>query len=199
MPPLAPEGAGQVREAHDTGPADRLDWKRRGLSPTSRRVAFAVAEALLSDLDDEGALIPGAPDACNRGVDAVDDSTGRASADLRRGFGFLCVLMEWLPLFVIGVPSRMTRLPLDARVRYLEALEASRIGFLAMLLVAFKVPLCIPAFEEGEELAATGFDRPHAGARRKLALSTETASDAGPAEPTSSDEGAAGPEERRAA
>jgi hypothetical protein len=28
--------------------------------------------------------------------------------------------------------------------------------------------MCIPAFEEGEELALTGFDRPDTAARRRL-------------------------------
>ena len=37
-----------------------------------------------------------------------------------------------------------------------------------MLLVAFKVPLCVPAFEEGELLTMTGFDRPNINARRRL-------------------------------
>jgi hypothetical protein len=60
----------------------------------------------------------------------------------------------------------MSRLPLRARLAYLEALESSRVGLLSMLLVAFKVPLCIPAFEEGAELAMTGFDRASTAARR---------------------------------
>jgi hypothetical protein len=36
--------------------------------------------------------------------------------------------------------------------------------------VSFKVPLALPAFEEPEELARTGFDRPSLVARRKLAV-----------------------------
>ena len=98
----------------------------------------------------------------------MDDALGRASSDLRRGFVLLSLLMEWLPLFLVGAPSRMSRLPLARRVAYLEALETSRFGLLAMLLVAFKVPLSIPAFEQGEELASTGFDRPDTVARRRL-------------------------------
>jgi hypothetical protein len=62
----------------------------------------------------------------------------------------------------------MSRLPLGRRVAYLEALEGSRIGLLSMLLLAFKVPLCIPAFEEGEELLSTGFDRATTATRRRL-------------------------------
>jgi len=166
-------GSPAMREAAPPGgrneTADhRLDWRRDGLSPFARRVAHAVIEAVLSDEDDEGRLAPGRPEACARAVDTLADTVGRGSSDLRRGFAALCVLMEWLPLAVVGAPSRMTRLPLARRVAYLEALESSRIGWFSMLFIAFKVPLCIPAFEEGEELRDTGFDRPSTVARRRL-------------------------------
>lgn len=146
----------------------RLDWRRRGLSPFSERVALAVIEAVMSDEDAEGRLVPGRPEMCARAVAVLGDTVGRGSADLRRGFGVLAFFMEMLPLFVVGAPSRMSRLPLDRRLAYLEALEGSRIGWLPMLLVAFKVPMCIPAFEETEELGETGFDRPTTVARRAL-------------------------------
>ena len=109
---------------------------------------------------------PGRPEACARGVAWLDDALGRSSPDLRRGFALLSLALEWLPIFVVGAPGRMSRLPLDRRVAYLEALETSRVGWLSMLLVAFKVPLAIAAFEEGEELASTGFDRPTLSSRR---------------------------------
>jgi hypothetical protein len=149
-------------------PRGRLDWGRPGFSARTRRVALAFTEALLADEDERGELVPGRPELCADAVANLDDGVGRSSADLRRGFGVLAFLMEWLPLLVILAPSRMSRLPLGRRLAYLEALEASRIGWLSMLLVAFKVPLCIPAFEEGEELASTGFDRPSTVARRRL-------------------------------
>lgn len=150
--------------------AHRLDWGRRGLSDGSRRVVLAFMEALLSDEDAEGHLVPGPSGPCARAAAALDDSLGRSSSDLRRGFAVLSFLMDWLPILVSGTPGRMSRLPLDRRVAYLEKLESSRIGWLAMLFVAFKVPLCIPAFEEGDELALTGFDRSTISARRKLPI-----------------------------
>lgn len=148
----------------------RLDWKRPGLFAWQRRVAYCVVETLLADEDEQGALIPGGAAACTRAVDAIDDSFGRGSGDLRRGFVVLCLFMQWLPFFMIDTASRMTRLSLADRIRYLEALESSRIGWATMLLVAFKVPMCIPAFEEGEELAETGFDRPSTESRRRLPM-----------------------------
>jgi hypothetical protein len=164
-------GAAEAGEA-----VDRLDWPKDGLRPWQRRVAWAVAEALLCDEDDAGALLPASPEACARAVAWMNHSLGRASSDLRRGFFALSLLMELLPLFVLGTPRRMSRLPLARRVAYLEALEASRLSALPLLVVAFKVPLCVPAFEEGEELASTGFDRPTTAARRlKLARAPEAA------------------------
>jgi hypothetical protein len=152
----------------DHGEKHRLDWGRSGLSARAARVARAVTEAMLSDEGDGGELVPGSPAACARAVAWLDDSLGRSSPDLRRGFAVLSFILEWLPVFVIGAPSRMTRLPLARRVAYLEALESSRVGLLAMLLVAFKVPLSMAAFEEGDELASTGFDRPDTTVRRRL-------------------------------
>jgi hypothetical protein len=129
-----------------------------------------VIEALLCDEDERGQLVPAGPEVCERAVAALDHAIGRSSADLRRGFAVLTLLMDLLPLFVIGAFSRMSRLPIERRLAYLEALEASRIGLLPMLLVAFKVPLCIAAFEDGEELRRTGFDRESTTSRRKLPI-----------------------------
>lgn len=146
----------------------RLDWPRDGFWKISRRVAYAAAEAFLSDRDEAGRLIPGPEGACARAVRALGHSVGRTGTDLRRGYNFVLVLLELLPLFVLGTPSRMSRLPLEQRVAYFEALEASNNGLLAMMLIAIKVPLCMPAFEEGDELALTGFDRPSTTSRRRL-------------------------------
>lgn len=141
---------------------------RRGLSPRAERVAHAAAQALLADEDDDGALVAAPSETCDRAVVWLSRATGQASPAMRRGFGVLALLLQMLPLFVIGVPRRMTSLSLADRVRYLEALETSRFGLLSMLLLAFKVPMSIAAFEEGEELRSTGFDRPSTASRRAL-------------------------------
>lgn len=163
---------------------DRLDWKRPGLSPRALRTVHATAEALLCDADARGRLQPPRDGLVTYVVEEFDHSVGRGSTDLRRGFAVLSFVLEWLPLFVIRKPSRMSRLSLADRVAYLEGLEASRVGLLVMLYVAFKVPLCIPAFEEGEELALTGFDREHTASRRKLPT-LRAAADAAPGSKTS--------------
>ena len=147
-------------------PDDPLDWRRPGLSGRSRRIALAAAEAMLADEDATGAVVAGPVAASERAVAGFDGMLGAASLELRRSFAALALALEWLPLFVVGAPSRMSRLPLAARVRYLRALEESRVTLLSLLLVAFKIPLCLRAFEEGPELASTGFDRPDTVIRR---------------------------------
>jgi hypothetical protein len=138
----------------------------RKLAAWQRRLTQAVIEAVLADEDGQGRLLPGSPEATSRALAWLDDALGRSSAALRGGYWVMSLLMEWLPIFVVRTPGRTSRLPLDRRVAYLEALESSRLGLLCMLLVAFKVPLGIPAFEEGDELASTGFDRASTAARR---------------------------------
>lgn len=147
---------------------DRLDWPGSGFSARSRRVVQAFAEALLADEDEAGNLLPPRAELCERAIAQLDHAVGRSSSDLRRGFGVLTFLLEWLPLAVIGDFSRMTRLPLDRRIVYLEAMETSKFGWFPLLVVAIKVPLTIPAFEEEELLRETGFDRPDTAARRSL-------------------------------
>lgn len=156
-------------EATAETPASRaapLDRPRSGLSERSRRIAWAAAEAILCDEDEHGALVPASQEVCEHAVWGLGDSLIRTSPELRRAFGVLAILLEILPLFVIGAPHRMSRLPLDRRLAYLEALENSRFGLLCMLFIAFKVPLCVPAFEQEDLLRSTGFDRDHLASRR---------------------------------
>ncbi|MEO7329114.1 MAG: hypothetical protein ABI193_11075 [Minicystis sp.] len=147
---------------------DRLDWPGSGFSARSRRVVQAFAEALLADEDEAGNLLPPSRALCDRAIAELDHAVGRSSSDLRRGFGLLTFLLDWLPLFVIGDFSRMSRLPLGRRITYLETMETSKFGWFPLLVVAIKVPLTIPAFEQEELLRETGFDRADTAAKRVL-------------------------------
>lgn len=146
----------------------RLDWGRAGLSARSRAILFSAAEAIYSDEDDDGQIFVPATGICERAVNGVDLMIGNGSADLPRGFALFTFFLQMLPVFFIGRLSRMTKLSLAERVDYLRALEHSRVGLIVMLLVAIKVPMTMSAFEEGVELASTGFDRPNSVARRRL-------------------------------
>ncbi len=164
--PRAPAPA-RTSERRSPDPTDhRLDPPLYGLPRWGRRITFSLAEALLADEDDAGVIEPAPPALAERAVEWLDRSIGRGSATLRVGFTVLALLVELLPLVVLGTPRRMSRLPIARRVAYLEALEASRLGLLTMIAVAFKVPLVLAAFEAPEELRSIGYDRGDITARR---------------------------------
>ncbi len=144
------------------------DWGRSGLPAFCRPIARAVAEALLADDDGHGGLVPPSDATLDHCVATLDRWLGHASPELSKGFVVLSLAMEALPLAIVKKPTRCTRLSLADRVHYLEALEGHRSGLFAMLAVAFKVPLCVPIFEEGDGLVETGFDRPTLAHRRRL-------------------------------
>jgi hypothetical protein len=146
--------------------AHPLDWRRSGLDALGKRVCRAFAEAALADEDERGELVPPSDELLDRVVHKLDLWLGTGSAQLKFGFVALVLAMESLPLAIIRSPKRMSNLPLRERLRYLEKLEESKNGMLSMLLVAFKVPLLTSAYEEGELLRETGFDRPTLASRR---------------------------------
>jgi len=137
---------------------DSRDWGRRFLSTARRRTIAAIAEALFSTEDEKG-LVPASRELCERITEEFDLLIGAGSGDLRRGYRLFSWLIEWLPVFFVGTLARASRLPLARRLAYLDRLEHARIGLLAALLVAFKLPLTIIAFEQAPELRVTGFDR----------------------------------------
>jgi hypothetical protein len=145
--------------------ASTRDWGRRAFSPKRRRSIAAIAEALFSDEDERG-IVPAPRELVDRVADEFDLLIGAGSADLGRGFRILAWLIEWLPIVVMGVLSRASRLPLARRLAYLQRLEQAKIALLATLLIAFKLPLTMLAFELDPELRLTGFDRPTMSARR---------------------------------
>lgn len=139
-------------------PVKNRDWGRRAFGPARRRAIAAIAEAMFSD-ENEAGLVPAPPALADRIADEFDLLVGAGSKDLRRGFGLIAFLIEWLPILVLGELSRASRLPLARRLAYLHRLEHAKFALLATLFVGFKLPLTMIAFEVGAELGATGFDR----------------------------------------
>jgi hypothetical protein len=145
--------------------ASAPDWGRRPLGEGGRRITHAALEAILCDRDGER-LLP--PDEVwrERVVESFDLGLGACSTFERLGLRALVLLLEWLPIVVIGKAARMSRLPLATRIEYLGALERHRWALLTMLMVATKIPMTVAAYEEGEPLRMTGFDRPTTASRR---------------------------------
>lgn len=130
------------------------------------RRASAIVEALLAERDGSGALVAPSAAECERIVGELALWIASGSSNVLTGFRLFFVLLEVLPPFAVGRFARMTRLPLAERVDYLEALERSRVGLIASLFVAVKLPLCALAYEGGDSLSLTGFDRGGIAVRR---------------------------------
>jgi hypothetical protein len=141
------------------------DWGRRAFSPRRKLALSAIVEAMFSDEDEVG-LHPAPAALTERVVDEFDLLIGAGSGDLGRGFRILSWIVEWAPIFMIGVFSRASKLPLGLRVSYLHKLEHAKIALVATLLVAFKLPLTMLVYELAPDLHATGFDRPTIASRR---------------------------------
>lgn len=141
------------------------EWGRRGLSSRTRRIALAAVAAFLSD----GTPLRAPPESeCERVVDSYDLAVGNASVTMRAAMRLLLTVVEWLPWIVMGKASRMSRLPLADRVAFFTAMERHPRASFTMLLIGTKLPLTLAAYEEGDALKLTGFDRPTTASRRRL-------------------------------
>jgi hypothetical protein len=159
---------GAARDRREGEPETAAEWGRPGLSRRERRIAGAAIEALLCDTRD-GVLHAPAPSWRDRVVGCFDRSLGACSTQERFVMRLLLWLLELLPPLVVGRLSRMSRLSLPVRVAYYDALERHARWPLALLAAATKIPMLIGAFEEGDALRWTGFDRPSISTRRALA------------------------------
>ena len=142
-------------------------WGRRGLDASTRRIARSALEAILCD-QKNGEIVAPAPAWVDRVLDDYDLSVGNAGTQVRLGLRALWRALEWLPFGKLG---RMSALPLPERVAYLDGVEHHRFAAVTMIFIALKVPSTLSAFEEGEPLRATGFDRPTTASRRRLPIS----------------------------
>lgn len=143
-------------------PATR-DWERTTFGPFGRRVLRAIAESFFTDPHVDDARAPARFDWL---VDDVDDFLSQASPSLRTGSRIALVLLEHLPLFLIGKLSRASSLSLEDRTRYLEKVEASNVPYVALLCVMFKTLMTVLYFEHPEAAPLLGHDGRHERFRR---------------------------------
>ena len=143
---------------HRVDPKSR-DWERTTFGPFSRRVIFALAEALFTDPDapsDRGAAAR-----FSWAVSDVDAMISNASAGHRILVRVTLVLLELLPLVIVGRFARCSSLPIDARVAYLSRLDRHRITQLALPVVLWKTLLTMVYFEHPEAAPILGYDGRH--------------------------------------
>jgi hypothetical protein len=154
------------------------DWQRTTFGPFPRRAIRAVAEALFTD--DTAGADEGAAARFDWLVLDADAMISNGSRQLRVGMRVSIVLLELLPVLVVGRLSRCSSLPLPTRVRYLQRLEAGPITQLALLVVLWKSLLTILYFEHPEAAPHLGHDGRHERhlrvKKRALPLASEAAS-----------------------
>ncbi|HVK69677.1 MAG TPA: hypothetical protein VM694_34705 [Polyangium sp.] len=159
-----PDGAsGERTRAFDA--VGRRSQPGRGLPPRTRCVVVAYAEAAFAREGHGGTIVPANTLLCERAATWLDASVRSAAAGLRRDFALLALLLEFLPFVVMGAASRMSRLPIGLRVRYLATLKRNRIRLLSMLGMAFEIPMSIVFHGDGEEKAQPNPPSNHGRAR----------------------------------
>jgi hypothetical protein len=147
-------------------PTATRDFERKTFGPGQRRTIHALAEALFTDPEDPD---PHADAHLAWVVEDADKLLSHGSTQLRVGMHATLVLLEVLPLFVIGRFARCSSLPREDRVRYLQQLEAARITQLALLVVLWKTLLTIVWFEHPDMAPQLGHDHVHTRFRRSHA------------------------------
>jgi len=133
------------------------DFGRTAFGPLTRKILRSLGEALFTDPEQTDAP----RDRFDWMVDDCDDMVAHASDQLRHTLRLSLVLLELLPLFVIGRFARMTSLPLEERERFLATLESSRLPYVALLVVGLKSILSLVYFEHPYALAMMGYDGRH--------------------------------------
>lgn len=87
-------------------------------------------------------------------IEDLGDFAGRAGPKTRTFFLLTLMLVEFLPLF-FGFFGRMSRLPIEKRLAYLEKLDHSAI---AAVIALPKALLGLIYYEHPEALLETGYD-----------------------------------------
>ena len=139
-------------------PASR-DFERSTFGPFARRAIRGAAEAFFTDPEEPA----------DRGADArmawlvedADDMVSHGSTQLQTGLRIAIVVLELLPIFVVGRLALASSLTLDERVHFLRKIETGPITFLALLVVAWKTLLTVLYFEHPEAAPRMGYDGRH--------------------------------------
>ena len=137
------------------------DYRRTTFAARHVPVLRALAEALFSP---DGELDDAALDALARDVDRF---VSPASKTLRFGLKLMLDVVNLSPLF-FGTLRTFAALPVDARIRHLERLEASRVAQLPLLVVSYKTMMTMLFYDDPERLRAIGYSHERARWRRAL-------------------------------
>jgi len=150
-------------------PASR-DFERKTFGPFARRAIRGAAEAFFTDPDEPS----------DRGAEArmvwlvadADDMVSHGSVQLQTGLRIGILVLELLPVFVIGRFALASSLTLEERVYFLRKVETGPITFLALLVIAWKTILTVLYFEHPEMAPHLGYDGRHDRYKRGLPIVT---------------------------
>jgi len=141
----------------------------RAFAAPLRPVVAALVEAMLADNGPDGHPRPPPPADVARIVDDFDDWIAHAGPRLTAALSAALLALDLAPPALRLRPGRLRSLPLAERIELLERMENHPSTLVTMLFVAVKIPLTLVLYEEGDQLATTGFDRPSLAHRRRLA------------------------------
>lgn len=112
-----------------------------------------TVRALAEGLFDRGQGLPA--DRLTWLLTDLESFLGHAGPRTRGLFVLVVAVLEWLPLLVLGRPTRLSRLPSPARLLFLERLEQ---GPFAILLALPKAAMSLTYYEHPDALKETGYD-----------------------------------------
>jgi hypothetical protein len=148
--------------ANGVSPLPARDDARPVLGPAARRVVVGLAEALFAP---DGEASPERLTAVALDTDAF---LSFASRRMRRAIALGLFVVRWLPLLVLRRAAPFDQLDRADRVRFVEALDRSKVPALPLLLALYKTILAMIFFEDEATLVTLGVPRP--GDRTYLAL-----------------------------
>ena len=129
------------------------------LSAREQEIAEAVCEALLSDRDDVGGYLPPTASTVTDATVQLDRFLTATTTRTRLAFRGILHVIQVSPTALLHTTQRFTALTLRERIDALTRAEHSQTGWLAIALMGLKVPLTMAAYEQGNNLALTGFER----------------------------------------
>lgn len=136
------------------------DFTRTTFGPGHRVVLVALAEALFSEDGD----VP--PERLASFATDVDGFVSPASRPLRIGLVMMLRFIQLAPLVLFFSFSLFENLPVKKRVELLDRMDRSSVGFVALVLVAYRTIMTMVFYEDPHELALLGYP----GDERKVFL-----------------------------
>jgi hypothetical protein len=127
------------------------DFNRVTFGASDRVVLIALAEAMFSE-DGEVSKEKLESFATN-----VDGFVSPASWTLRFGLVMMLRFFRFAPILLFFSPSLFESLDVSKRVDLLDRMDRSRVGLVALMLVAYRTIMTMVFYEDPEELKLLGY------------------------------------------